>query len=190
MVLMTATNLFSVGSYGEFEYWFAGIKVFAIIAFLVLGTLFVLGLWPDQDFDVSNLTSHGGFLPNGVGAIFSSIVVVVFSMVGAEIATVAAAESHDPEKAIAKATQSVIFRVATFFVGSMFLLVCIVPWNDNAARRIAVRRGLRGDGDPVRRPDHERGRADGGAVLPQLRALHRLADALRARRAAGGADAR
>src|SRR6476659_2124292 len=129
MVLMTATNLVSVGSYGEFEYWFAGIKVFAIIAFLVLGTLFVVGLWPGQGFDVSNLTSHGGFFPNGVSAIFSSIVVVVFSMVGAEIATVAAAESHDPEKAIAKATQSVILRVATFFVGSMFLLVCIVPWN-------------------------------------------------------------
>src|SRR5207342_1219651 len=61
----------------------------------------------------------------------SSIVVVVFSMVGAEIATVAAAESKDPERAIAKATQSVILRVATFFVGSMILLVIIVPWNDN-----------------------------------------------------------
>ncbi len=129
MVLMTLTNLVSVGSYGEFEYWFAGIKVFAIMAFLVLGALYVVGLWPNHGFDVSNLTSHGGFLPNGVGAIFSSIVVVVFSMVGAEIATVAAAESHDPEKAIARATQSVILRVATFFVGSMFLLVCIVPWN-------------------------------------------------------------
>src|SRR6187200_2306430 len=98
MVLMTATNLVSVRSYGEFEYWFAGIKVFAIMAFLVLGALFVLGLWPDQSLDFSNLTDEGGFLPNGVGAIFSSIVVVVFSMVGAEIATVAAAESHDPEK--------------------------------------------------------------------------------------------
>ena len=131
MILMTATNLVSVGSYGEFEYWFAGIKVAAIIAFLVLGTCYVLGVWPDQSFDVGNLTSHGGFLPNGVGAIFSSIVVVVFSMVGAEIATVAAAESSDPERAISKATQSVIFRVATFFVGSMILLVIIVPWNDN-----------------------------------------------------------
>ena len=130
MVLMTATNLVSVGSYGEFEYWFAGIKVFAIVAFLVLGTLFVLGLWPGQSMDFSNLTHHGGFLPHGFGAIFSSIVVVIFSMVGAEIATVAAAESHDPERAIAKATQSVILRVATFFVGSIFLLTCIVPWND------------------------------------------------------------
>ncbi len=131
MVLMTLTNLVSVGSYGEFEYWFAGIKVFAIIAFLVLGTAYVLGIWPDQSLDFSNLTDEGGFLPNGFGAIFSSIVVVVFSMVGAEIATVAAAESHDPEKAIAKATQSVILRVATFFVGSIFLLAVIVPWNDN-----------------------------------------------------------
>ncbi|MDX6325229.1 MAG: permease [Nocardioidaceae bacterium] len=132
MVLMTLTNLISVGSYGEFEYWVAGIKVFAIMAFLVLGALFVLGLWPNRSFDVSNLTAHGGFLPHGFGAIFSSIVVVVFSMVGAEIATVAAAESHDPEKAIARATQSVILRVLTFFVGSVFLLACILPWNSTA----------------------------------------------------------
>src|SRR5689334_8582073 len=130
MVLMTATNLVSVKSYGEFEYWFAGIKVAAIIAFLGLGALFVFGLWPGQDMDFGNLTSQGGFLPHGTGAIFSSIVVVVFSMVGAEIATVAAAESHDPEKAIAKATQSVIVRVLTFYVGSVFLLVCILPWDD------------------------------------------------------------
>ena len=131
MVLMTATNLVSVSSYGEFEYWFAGIKVVAIIAFLVLGGAFVLGLWPGQGFDFSNLTEQGGFLPSGAGAIFSSIVVVVFSMVGAEIATVAAAESKDPEKAIARATQSVIVRVLTFYVGAVFLLVCIVPWDEN-----------------------------------------------------------
>lgn len=131
MVLMTATNLVSVSSYGEFEYWFAGIKVVAIIAFLVLGGAFVLGLWPDQGMDFSNLTEQGGFLPSGAGAIFSSIVVVVFSMVGAEIATVAAAESKDPEKAIARATQSVIVRVLTFYVGAVFLLVCIVPWDQN-----------------------------------------------------------
>ena len=130
MVLMTATNLISVKSYGEFEYWFAGIKVAAIVAFLVLGAMFVLGLWPDQDLDFGNLTDQGGFLPNGPSAIFSSIVVVVFSMVGAEIATVAAAESHDPKKAIAKATQSVIVRVLTFYVGSVFLLVCILPWDN------------------------------------------------------------
>ncbi len=131
MVLMTATNLFSVRSYGEFEFWFAGIKVFAIVAFMVLGTLYVLGIWPDKDIDFSNLTSQGGLFPLGIGAIFSSIVVVIFSMVGAEIATVAAAESKDPARSIAKATNSVITRIAIFFVGSIFLLCVILPWNSN-----------------------------------------------------------
>src|SRR4051794_4922840 len=129
MVLMTATNLFSVKSYGEFEYWFAGIKVFAIVVFLVLGSLYALGLWPNRDADFSNLTAHGGFLPNGPLAIFSGVVVVVFSMVGAEIATIAAAESNDPERAISKATNSVVVRIAIFFVGSVFLLAVILPWN-------------------------------------------------------------
>src|SRR5215207_3685897 len=129
MILMTATNLFSVKSYGEFEYWFAGIKVLAIIIFLALGSLFVIGLWPGRDADFSNLTAHGGFLPNGPGAIFSGIVVVIFSMVGAEVATIAAAESPDPGRAIARATNSVILRIAIFFVGSIFLLAVILPWN-------------------------------------------------------------
>jgi GABA permease len=130
MTLMTATNLFSVGSFGEFEFWFAGIKVAAIVVFLVLGTLFVVGAWPHKSLDLSNLTAHGGFFPLGVGAIFSAIVVVIFSMVGAEVATIAAAESPDPGKSIARATNSVILRIAVFFVGSIFLLTVILPWND------------------------------------------------------------
>ena len=129
MVLMTATNLFSVSSFGEFEFWFAGIKVAAIIIFIGLGSLYVLGIWPNKSLDFSNLTANGGFLPNGAGAIFSTIVVVIFSMVGAEIATIAAAESKDPARAIAKATNSVIFRIGIFFVGSVFLLAVILPWN-------------------------------------------------------------
>ncbi len=131
MALMTATNLFSVASFGEFEFWFAGIKVATIIVFLALGALFVIGLWPGAHLDFSNLTSHGGFFPNGVGAIFSGVVVVVFSMVGAEIATIAAAESPDPAKAIGKATNSVITRIAIFYVGSALLLALIVPWDEN-----------------------------------------------------------
>ncbi|GAA5140279.1 amino acid permease [Pseudonocardia adelaidensis] len=132
MTLMTATNLFSVSSFGEFEFWFAGIKVAAIVVFLFLGTLFVLGLWPNKGMDFSNLTAHGGFFPHGVGAIFAAIVVVIFSMVGAEIATIAAAESPDPGRAIARATNSVIIRIAIFFVGSIFLLAVILPWDSSA----------------------------------------------------------
>jgi GABA permease len=129
MVLMTATNLFSVSSFGEFEFWFAGIKVATIIVFLGLGTAFVLGLLPGRQMDFSNLTSHGGFFPKGVGAVFAAIVVVIFSMVGAEVVTIATAESREPERAIQKATRSVVARIAIFFVGSVFLLVVILPWN-------------------------------------------------------------
>jgi GABA permease len=129
MLLMTATNLFSVSSFGEFEFWFAGIKVATIVIFLAVGTLFVLGLLPGRHLDFSNLTAHGGFFPKGVGAVFAAIVVVIFSMVGAEVVTIAAAESRDPELAVARATRSVVARIAIFFVGSVFLVVCILPWN-------------------------------------------------------------
>lgn len=130
MILMTATNLFSVKSYGEFEFWFAGIKVAAILAFIAIGACFVLGLWPGKSADFSNLTSHGGFLPMGAGVITVGIVTVIFSMVGPEIATIAAAESSDPEKAVARAANSVIMRILVFYVVSVFLVVTIVPWND------------------------------------------------------------
>ncbi len=130
MILMTATNLFSVSSFGEFEFWFAGIKVAAIIVFIALGSLFVLGFWPNKSMDFSNLWAHGGFMPLGFGAITVGIVTVIFSMVGAEIATIAAAESEDPERAVTKAANSVITRIAIFFVGSIFLLATILPWND------------------------------------------------------------
>lgn len=129
MVAMTATNLFSVASYGEFEFWFAGIKVATIIVFLGVGTLFVIGLWPHRHRDFGNLSPHGGFFPNGVAAVFAAIVVVIFSMVGAEVATIAAAETADPERAVRRATNTVVSRIAIFFVGSVFLLVVIVPWN-------------------------------------------------------------
>jgi GABA permease len=129
MLLMTATNLFSVTSFGEFEFWFAGIKVATIMIFLAVGMAFVLGFLPGHHTDFSNLTSHGGFFPKGVGAVFAAIVVVIFSMVGAEIVTVAAAESRDPERAVQRATRSVVARIGIFFVGSIFLLVVILPWN-------------------------------------------------------------
>jgi GABA permease len=129
MLLMTATNLFSVSSFGEFEFWFAGIKVATIVIFLAVGTAFVLGLIPGHHEGLSNLYSHGGFFPNGVGAVFAAIVVVIFSMVGAEVVTVAAAESRDPGLAVQRATRTVAVRIGIFFVGSVFLLVAIMPWN-------------------------------------------------------------
>ncbi|WIM87352.1 amino acid permease [Candidatus Mycobacterium wuenschmannii] len=129
MVAMTATNLFSVAAFGEFEFWFAGIKVAAIVVFLALGSLFVFGLWPRRSLDFSNLTAHGGFFPNGVGTVFGAVSVVVSAMVGAEVATIAAAETANPERAVAKATKSVVVRIVIFYLASIFLLAVIVPWN-------------------------------------------------------------
>jgi GABA permease len=129
MVGMTATNLFSVAAFGEFEFWFAGIKVAAIVIFLVLGSLFVLGAWPRHSIDFSNLTAHGGFFPNGVGTVFGAVSVVIAALVGAEVATIAAAETANPERAVARATKSVVVRIVIFYLGSVFLLAVIVPWN-------------------------------------------------------------
>ena len=129
MLLLTLTNLISVRSFGEFEFWFASIKVAAIVVFLMLAGLFVLGLWPGVGPSVANLTAHGGFAPNGVLPILTGAVAATGFYFGAEIVTVAAAEAAEPAKAVAKATNSVITRVLLFYVGSILLVVCLVPWN-------------------------------------------------------------
>nr|WP_229898948.1 amino acid permease [Streptomyces hiroshimensis] len=132
MVVLTATNLASVSSYGEFEFWFAGIKVVAIAAFVGIGLLAVFGVLPGSEnpghgFDL--LTSHGGFLPNGPGAILTGVLMVVFSFMGSEIVTLAAGESEDPQRAVRQATNSVIWRIAVFYLGSIFVVVSLLPWN-------------------------------------------------------------
>ncbi|MFJ9672784.1 amino acid permease [Streptomyces sp. NPDC101221] len=132
MVVLTATNLASVGSYGEFEFWFAGIKVVAIAAFIVVGGLAVFGLLPGVDSDqagLGNLTGHGGFLPNGPGAVLTGVLLVVFSFMGSEIPTLAAGESEDPQRAVTKATNSIIWRIAVFYLGSIFVVVTLLPWD-------------------------------------------------------------
>jgi GABA permease len=133
MVLLTITNLFSVKSFGEFEYWFSLIKIVAIVLFLALGGAYVLGLLPGTTMDFSNLTSHGGFVPLGSAAVFVAVATIIFSFVGSEVVTIAAAESAESEKAVVKAVNSVIVRILTFYVGSVFIVVSIVPWNDSEA---------------------------------------------------------
>ncbi|MEU1408106.1 amino acid permease [Streptomyces sp. NPDC005728] len=133
MVVLTATNLVSVGSYGEFEFWFAGIKVVAIGAFIVVGLLAIFGVLPGVHADqasFSNLTSHGGFLPHGPGTILTGVLLVVFSFMGSEIATLAAGESEDPQRAVTKSTNSIIWRIGVFYLGSILVVVSLVPWND------------------------------------------------------------
>jgi GABA permease len=129
MTLLTATNLASVRNYGEFEFWFASIKVAAILVFIAIGIGYLVGLGGGDSPGLSNLTSHGGFFPEGGVTVLSGIVVVIFAFVGAEIVTIAAAESEQPEDAVAKATSAIVWRVLIFYVLSVFLVVAILPWN-------------------------------------------------------------
>ncbi|MEU9010897.1 amino acid permease [Streptomyces sp. NPDC048479] len=135
MVVLTATNLVSVSSYGEFEFWFAGIKVVAIGAFVIIGLLAVFGVLPGSDnagAGFAHLTDAGGFMPHGAGAILTGVLMVVFSFMGSEIVTLAAGESEDPQRAVTKATNSVIWRIGVFYLGSIFVVLTLLPWNDKS----------------------------------------------------------
>jgi GABA permease len=132
VALFTVVNLLSVRSYGEAEFWFASIKVLAIVLFLCAGAIFVFGFWPGGAGGAQHLTMHGGFMPNGIVPVLTGAVAATGFYFGTEIVTLAAAESAEPEKAVAQAMQSVIWRVLTFYVGSIFLVVAILPWNDAA----------------------------------------------------------
>ncbi|MEY9845513.1 GABA permease [Streptacidiphilus sp. BW17] len=130
IAVLTVSNLGSVSSYGEFEFWFAGIKVVAIAAFIVVGVLAIFGVLPGTHaVGTDNLTGHGGFLPHGVGAVFTGMLTVVFSFMGSEIVTLAAGETADPRRAVTKATNSVIWRIGVFYLGSILIVVTLLPWD-------------------------------------------------------------
>jgi len=131
MFLLTGTNLFNVKNFGEFEFWFSLIKVVAIIAFIAIGVMAVTGYWPLARLSgVSRLWDHGGFMPHGGGAVLSGVLITIFSFFGAEIITIAAAESKDPGQQIRRSTNLVVYRIALFYLLSIFLVVSLVGWND------------------------------------------------------------
>jgi len=129
MLLMTGVNLLSARSYGEFEFWFSSIKVGAILAFIAVAAAYAFGLTSDGN-TFGNLVAHGGFAPFGWVAVLAAVTTVIFSMMGAEIVTIAAAESTEPAKAVASMTSSVISRIMLFYVLSLTLILAVVPWNE------------------------------------------------------------
>ncbi|WP_330322762.1 amino acid permease [Streptomyces anulatus] len=134
MVVFTAANLTAVKNFGEFEFWFASLKVGAIVVFLVLGVLAVLGWLPDTDpVGMTNLTGQGGFLPNGWGGVVSGVLTVVFAFGGLEVVTIAAAETDDPARAVGRAVRSAVVRILFFYVGSMLVIVTVLPWTAQQA---------------------------------------------------------
>ncbi|MFC9516663.1 amino acid permease [Nocardiaceae bacterium NPDC056970] len=131
VTFFAVVNLAKVSNFGEFEFWFAALKVAAIIGFLVVGVLLVFGLLPDTDpVGFTNLLGEGGFMPNGFSGIAAGLLVVAFAFGGIEIVTIAAAESEDPERSIATAVRTVMWRISVFYIGAIGIMVLVLPWND------------------------------------------------------------
>ncbi|WP_433359028.1 amino acid permease [Streptosporangium sp. CA-115845] len=129
MAVMTAVNLLSVRAFGEAEFWFASIKVIAIIVFLALGVLGLLDLLPSQQIHGIALRTDS-IAPSGLAGLLSALVVVVFSYFGAEIVTIAAAEAENPVQTVVRASKAVVWRVIIFYVGTISLIVLLLPWKD------------------------------------------------------------
>lgn len=130
LLLVTAVNLISVKAYGEFEFWFAIVKVVAIIAMIVLGAVIVIfGVNGSAATGVSNLWEHGGYFPNGVWGMITALVVVMFSFGGVELIGITAGEAENPRRSIPKAINQVVYRILIFYIGAILVMLCIFPWN-------------------------------------------------------------
>jgi L-asparagine transporter-like permease len=129
LAFLTAVNLLSARSYGEFEFWLSLTKVGAIIAFILVAGSWAFGLTSPSGPTFGNLVAHGGFAPKGWGAVLAGVTSVIFALCGAEIATVAAAEAHEPAKVIARLTASIATRILLFYVLSIGLIVSVMPWD-------------------------------------------------------------
>ncbi len=128
VLLMAATNLVSVRSYGEVEFCFSTAKVLAIIAFCALCIAALFGAFGRGHADPARLWTDGGFAARGLAAVLAIVPTVMFQFTGSEIATVAAAESDQPGRNVAHATNTVAARVLLFYLGSIALILCVVPW--------------------------------------------------------------
>jgi L-asparagine transporter-like permease len=129
MAAMTGVNLMSTRSYGEFEFWFASIKVAAIVVFIAACAAFLGGAMGPHQGVWHLWSAHGGLFPKGPMAIITAVTTVFFSMMGAEIATIAAVESPDPARAVAHMVATVVWRILLFYLGSIGFIVCIVAWD-------------------------------------------------------------
>lgn len=127
-IALIIINLSSVKHFGEIEYWFAMIKVSAIVLFIILGIGYIFNGFGQTAPGLGNLTAHGGFLPNGFSGVLKAMLIVIFSFYGIEVIAVTAGEAKEPEKSIPQAMKSMLFRLSLFYILAIALVVAIVPW--------------------------------------------------------------
>jgi AAT family amino acid transporter len=121
-------NASGVKNFGEFEYWFAMIKVVAILAFIGFGAIVLLGLVPTARPGLHNFTAGGGFFPQGLKGAWMAMCFVIFSYIGTEVVAVTAGEARNPDEAVPQAMRTMVFRLILFYVGAMVVLIGVVPW--------------------------------------------------------------
>jgi len=126
---LVALNTLQVARFGEFEYWFAFIKVLAIVVFIVVGLGLILGLGPRPAVGLSNLTTHGGFLPYGWRGVWLALTLALTSYMGVEIIAVTAGEAERPEESIPRAMRTIVFRLILFYVLAITIMLAMTPWN-------------------------------------------------------------
>lgn len=134
LVGVTAVNLVQVRLYGELEFWFALVKVTAVIGMIVLGAALVLlsAMHPPQTADgpaFSNLWAHGGFFPHGFSGMLLSLVLVMFSFGGTELIAITAGEADNPQKSLPRAIRQVLRRILLFYMGALTVIMILYPWN-------------------------------------------------------------
>ncbi len=134
---INAINLANVKVFGEMEFWFASIKVMAIIGMILLGSYLIINASEGSTASISNLWIHGGFFANGVSGVLLSLAIVMFSFGGLELVGIAAAETDNPQQTIPKAVNQVIYRILIFYVGALIVLLALYPWNQLGSSNIA-----------------------------------------------------
>ncbi len=128
-VLVNLLNLTNVKVFGETEFWFAIIKVVAIIGMIALGCYLLISGTGGPQASVSNLWSHGGFFPNGFSGLLMALCFIMFSFGGLELVGITAAEASEPRKVIPKAINQVVLRILIFYVGALTVLLSLYPWD-------------------------------------------------------------
>ena len=127
--------MFTAKVFGEFEFWFALIKIVTILALIALGTVVIVWGFPGdwKPLGLGNLVNHGGFFPNGLTGCLLAMQMVLYAYVGAEMIGLTAGEAENPEKTLPRAINSFVWRIALFYVGAILVILAIFPWNRIAA---------------------------------------------------------
>ena len=127
-VIINSISLATVKAFGEMEFWFAVIKVVAIVAMIGFGIYLLVSGGAGPEAGVANLWQHGGFFPNGVGGLVMAMAVIMFSFGGLELVGITAAEAENPSETIPKATNQAIYRILIFYIGALGVLLSLYPW--------------------------------------------------------------